>query len=307
MPKALTPTDDVVFTTWIADNWRDAKRQRREAAIICSLMRCSLRAIEVERVNADSVDVDNVLHVPTAKGGIRRLLQLTADHADAIDRTQTVFGRTTKAYQNIALDTLARVLGTTQYSGHSLRHTAAIAAYERTRDIYAVAALLGHRNITSTVCYLRTILETPTTLLPTWHAPRPYDLTTRDAPPFDEVPRDQREARHADKRTIRTAARAAVREYQLQQRKANSVAAALAASLAATDDIPTARHTLHEQVDAAVMKEATRRGATTPTRLALAINVSITTAKTWQRKRDANRRVRNQRNPERANDANEPV
>jgi len=151
--------------------------ERRDALAV-ALGLHGLRVGEVRRAGvADLVQSSGFLHVPPFKRGYGRNIPLDRSVVNAlvaylrerrVDSSQLLCTRTGrpvchKRFQRAAGRMFVRVLGesTDGLTFHSLRHTFAMRTYQRTKDLDLVKRLLGHRSITSTEVYARSLSELP--------------------------------------------------------------------------------------------------------------------------------------------------
>jgi integrase/recombinase XerC len=156
--------------------WRHKSLAKARDALAMSLGLCGLRWAEVVKVRLRDIDeVQGRLSVRSAKGGVRRVLPVSSYLCESL-RLLVVRGHRSRAaqiedlvfttrsgeplrYEQIRRRTrewTRRVTGRS-YSFHCLRHTAALRAYESTRDVLAVQRLLGHRSLRWTEEYLRSV------------------------------------------------------------------------------------------------------------------------------------------------------
>ncbi|HEY2303672.1 MAG TPA: tyrosine-type recombinase/integrase [Acidimicrobiales bacterium] len=137
-----------------------------EARVIVALMaRQGLRCVEVSRLAVSDWDRGRGRIVVCGKNDDERRVPVADDVAallgayvgDAV--SGPVIGRPPAALSRLVRAWMeAAGLKNDAYDGrsaHALRHTAASDLYEATRDIKAVQAFLGHRNVATTDRYLR--------------------------------------------------------------------------------------------------------------------------------------------------------
>jgi len=159
--------------------WNGRCRKVRQVGLFISLGLYGLRREEIIRLQRRDLDIASaMLRVRSIKRGRPRIIPLHPMFAQALFR----FGESTKPNAPLVPNRFGkplipetiyrasrRVLGKYgNYSMHSLRHTAALRTYDRTKDILEVMRLLGHRTLSVTHAYLMTHRPATTAGLPTW-------------------------------------------------------------------------------------------------------------------------------------------
>lgn len=179
-PLPLEGVDE--FSSRIERAWLNGRACVRRDALCMGLGLLGIRWIECSRlVLGDLLSERALLHVPSAKGGLARVLptghswmytmlavrRLFPNYAADAPLFVTTKGRPLD-YQNI----LRRCRAWTKthfgrpYTFHCLRHTAAVRHYLATRDVFSVQRLLGHRSLKWTAEYLASLQIVPTAGLP---------------------------------------------------------------------------------------------------------------------------------------------
>jgi integrase len=147
-----------------------------------------LRLVECSRLRPQHLQ-ENQLAVPTAKGGTPRRIPLAPQLAKTLQRiiaegpSDRDHNRPDLIFYTAAMNAIAKggmrdrmqqwtrpLLGEA-IAFHRLRHTAATTAYLQHKDPIAVQALLGHKHLSTTTDYLRSILSIDADTMPNYPHP----------------------------------------------------------------------------------------------------------------------------------------
>lgn len=160
-----------------------ADGNRRDIAIIETLLRCGLRTIEAARLTIGDMELQGNAYVMKVhgKGDKFRIVPLTATAWRAIcdylqhDRkgakdSEPLFA--SEAHQNqggtLSTATISRLckkyiraigINDSRHTAHSLRHTTAGLIYEQTHDLDRIQTLLGHSNPATTQIYAKMAMQ----------------------------------------------------------------------------------------------------------------------------------------------------
>jgi integrase len=159
---------------------RSERKLRRQNAAGVLLGLLGLRVGEAREVRCEHLDTDNhTLYVPPFKRGNERVIELTAELSAALAKVAELSGsvwllstRTGKQVDHKRLQDaqkrlLKRAVGAeTDYTFHALRHSYAMRVLRATRDLSLVQQKLGHKSITSTEIYARSLARVPDSALP---------------------------------------------------------------------------------------------------------------------------------------------
>ena len=154
----------------------------RAQVMVWLMVGMGCRCVEVSNLNLDDYDADAATLRVVGKGGHERVLPVPVNVAQVIDVYLNEVGRVvgplirgrkpnsrTPTHKRLSANTVSDYLGrwmdaagikARSYDGksaHGLRRTAATDVMERTRDIHAVQAMLGHARIETTTIYLRPV------------------------------------------------------------------------------------------------------------------------------------------------------
>lgn len=156
------------FEAWLAARWNWPSWFVRRGALAVSFGLLGLRWSEVEVMRpGDLFEGTGTLYVRTRKRGRPRMIEgpqglLAAARrmrAEVVGGEERVFvtargrGMTYQDVRRFVESCTRRVFGR-PFSFHCFRHTAAVRAYARTRDVLAVQRLLGHVSLQWTNSYL---------------------------------------------------------------------------------------------------------------------------------------------------------
>lgn len=167
----------------LADLAKSGRLSRRRDALAACLGLCGLRVGEVIAANVgDLWRPTGTLSVRTLKKGRPRKVPLDSSLVDALflwrDAAQANGapgapllpnnrgGRLRRdQLERFAKRLITELLGF-PLTFHCLRHTFAMRLYARTKDVFLVQRLLGHRDLKSTQVYARSLEEVPPDCLP---------------------------------------------------------------------------------------------------------------------------------------------
>jgi integrase len=150
---------------------------RRATAMVWLMVGQGCRCVEVSNLDLDDYDPRALTIRLRGKFGHERELPVTVEVARALDDYINETGRVpgplirslVNQYDRLGPTTISDYMGrwmraagikSRNYDGksaHGLRRTAASDVMDRTRDIHAVQAMLGHANIETTTMYLRPV------------------------------------------------------------------------------------------------------------------------------------------------------
>lgn len=183
MAHPLDETDAREIRRNLKNSWWHRDRPTRLSALLVTLGFYGLRRIEARTLIRRNLSLrTGTLYVPTAKGGPPRRIPINTNYAAALsDYHQTHIAPHVTAHiptspllaahraegkpprqlsQRYADDLAARWLPHNgNYSWHSMRHTAAVEMYNATEDVLTVMRYLGHRSLSQTHVYLKSILS----------------------------------------------------------------------------------------------------------------------------------------------------
>jgi site-specific recombinase XerD len=154
----------------------------RARVMVWLMVGMGCRCVGVSNLNLDDYDADARTLRLVGKGGHERMLPVPVNVGEVIDAYLDEVGRVvgplirgrkpnskTPTHKRLSPSTVSDYLGrwmdaagikARSYDGksaHGLRRTAATDVMERTRDIHAVQAMLGHARIETTTIYLRPV------------------------------------------------------------------------------------------------------------------------------------------------------
>ena len=168
------------FQAALAVRIRDGSIVLRRDSLAIALGLCGLRAGEVTKASIGDLFVPGrQLNVATLKKGKPRVVPLHPTLVDALvawradaggsQREPLLFTSTGERIQRSHLERFARSI-TREALGeplkfHALRHTFAMSLYAATRDLFLVQQQLGHRSVTSTEVYARSLARVPESCL----------------------------------------------------------------------------------------------------------------------------------------------
>lgn len=157
--------------TWLTEGERkrvlNLDLNRRDRAILTTLLYTGLRASELVALDIEDVDFEGMtVFVRHGKGDKERIIPLHADAAAALDKH--LGGRTTgpvfesNRRQRISYDRIHSLIGEIGKAAglrkhlhpHSLRHSFAVAILDAGADLETIRDLLGHEDIETTIIYL---------------------------------------------------------------------------------------------------------------------------------------------------------
>ena len=134
--------------------WNRVETSPRDAAMILLTMASGCRAQELLNLEWQDLDVKRLtLKVKTLKRGRNREIPLSKR---LVALLLTLKGTTARMF-NISYQRLNQIWvqwRPQKISFHALRHTFAMHAFKRTKDITLVKHVLGHRSLSSTSVYL---------------------------------------------------------------------------------------------------------------------------------------------------------
>lgn len=163
-PKALHPDEEVRLLEVLAA--ADGAEARRDEMLVRLLLGCGVRLGSALGLDVGDVDLvhrelvlrrtkgDRPATVPIPKplvGNLRAFLRGRSEGPVFMAQGRRVSMR----HSQRRLAGWLRAAGIAGRSGHSLRHSFAMAVYGRTGDLLLTQAALGHAAITSTVCYAK--------------------------------------------------------------------------------------------------------------------------------------------------------
>lgn len=179
-PLPLDGVDE--FCSRVERAWLHGRPSVRRDALVVGLGLLGLRWIECARlVCGDLLTERALIHVPSAKGGVPRIVPVGFSWLHsclAVRRLFPGYGPPASLFvtrSGHGLDypnVLRRCRAWTKahfgrpYSFHCLRHTAAVRHYLATRDVLSVQRLLGHRSLKWTAEYLASLQIIPAAGLP---------------------------------------------------------------------------------------------------------------------------------------------
>lgn len=153
----------------------------RDIALITLLVGTGIRVSECVGLNIDDIDLEKNAFVVTRKGGNRSVLYFSDEVNDAlsiylptraarlkkagIDDEPALFLSlqnrriTVRAVENVVKKMTRTVNPLKSVSPHKLRSTYGTALYRKTKDIYVVAEVLGHRDVNTTKKHYAAISE----------------------------------------------------------------------------------------------------------------------------------------------------
>lgn len=163
-PRGLSKRESGALMTTLAN--APGPLAQRDHALFALLLATGIRVGSAVALDVADLDLDEgVMDVRVVKGGHPQRVQLGEEIAEHLARFigQRESGPVFVGRGGLRLSTrhARRRFGEwVQAAGikrrvvvHELRHTFALAMYERTRDVFAVQRALGHRSIASTVGY----------------------------------------------------------------------------------------------------------------------------------------------------------
>jgi site-specific recombinase XerD len=141
--------------------------ERRDRVLFITMLRTGLRVGSVVSLDVEDVDLAaGELRIRTLKNGgtdtvfmPEQVIEILRAHIG--DRTDGPLFRAAAGHRlggrqvHRRLEEWARRAGVAGLSPHGLRHTFAMAVYERTRDVLVTARALCHRSVASTAVYAR--------------------------------------------------------------------------------------------------------------------------------------------------------
>lgn len=147
-----------------------AKLKTRDFAILSLFLGSGIRISELVGLNVDDFDFDNNAFVVTRKGGNRTILYFNDEVKEALfdwlDQRYDIEGLpreenalfismknkriSTRAVQVLVKDYAKEVAPLKKITPHKLRSTFGTDLYRKTKDIYAVADFLGHKDVNTT-------------------------------------------------------------------------------------------------------------------------------------------------------------
>ena len=140
----------------------------RNWAAISLMLHSGLRVDECASVTADDItihDRSGIVIVRNGKGGKRRKVTLNLPLRNALKAwldlqpaTPTLFGVTTRSLQRITNE-IGKRIGGPDLTPHWLRFTFAKRLEQNGTPLEAIRRLLGHKNIQTTIIYLRSSME----------------------------------------------------------------------------------------------------------------------------------------------------
>ena len=151
----------------------NAKNGLRDFTIIQLLLQCGLRVNEVHNLCIDDVVVnkkDSCIRVRDGQNRSERILPLNASARNAIKKYLAVLGDIngkeplffSQHGNRLAIKSIKHLVkkylcmaGRSDLSAMALRHNLGRGLYEETKDITTVQHMLGHRNIASTIRYIK--------------------------------------------------------------------------------------------------------------------------------------------------------
>ena len=133
-------------------------KRRVDILMILLATLAGLRRAEIAQLHTNDIR-DGALRI-TGKGGHERMVPIHPVLAEVIQNLDPgfLFPSEKKATGHMLADSIGQRLGDLLgpgWSGHSLRHRFATAAFEASLDILAVQQLLGHKNVNTTMGYTK--------------------------------------------------------------------------------------------------------------------------------------------------------
>jgi len=133
--------------------WSRASTRPRDAAIILTALATGTRARELLNLTYQDLDLAKPsLKIKTLKGGKNREIPISRKLANLL-----IASRRGDRIFPISYPRLHQIWTAWRPSKlpfHALRHTFAMSAYNRTKDINLVKHIMGHRSLSSTTVYL---------------------------------------------------------------------------------------------------------------------------------------------------------
>lgn len=178
-----------ILSTVEADKKFDSLRQDaynlntrdRDIAILTLLLATGIRVSECVGLNVDDVNLNNNSFIVTRKGGNRAVLYFSDEVKDALDiylhtrkerlKKHKIENQpalfislqnkriTVRAVENLVKKYAKAVTPLKPITPHKLRSTYGTALYKKTKDIYVVAEVLGHRDVNTTKKHYAAISE----------------------------------------------------------------------------------------------------------------------------------------------------
>lgn len=145
----------------------------RNKTILIFFLSTGIRLSELVGLDYGDIDLENTCFQVRRKGGRHELCYMTNELVEVLKKYLQVFpkskpneplyeslygGRITKTAVQTMLREYCKKAGITKHiTPHKLRSTFGTNMYERTRDIYLVAELLGHKNVATTTKHYTTV------------------------------------------------------------------------------------------------------------------------------------------------------
>lgn len=140
----------------------DRKRNRRDHAIVMTLLGCGLRVSELVGLDRDDIDISDrkgMLHVRQGKGNKERYVPIPADTRRAItqyldQRTDSMPALFLSAYgKRVSVRAVQAMLKEYDMHPHQLRHTYVKALVDKGTPMATVMSLTGHSSADMVVWY----------------------------------------------------------------------------------------------------------------------------------------------------------
>ena len=147
-------------------------KAQRNALIVSMLYTLALRRMELRNIKIEDIDIQRSrIHIRRKRQDVKvwisvpaRLMEEITSYA-ALSQEEYLFGYNGQPISDRQISTIVKkafqYIGKPgeEYSCHSLRHSAAVIAWSKTHDIYAVKTMLGHKDVQTTQIYLQALEE----------------------------------------------------------------------------------------------------------------------------------------------------
>lgn len=147
-------------------------KAKRNALVVSMLYTLALRRMELRNIKIEDLDIGRSrIHIKRKRQDVKvwisvpaRLMKEITDYA-AENEEEYLFGYKGQPMSERQISTIVKsafsYIGKPgeEYSCHSLRHSAAVIAWTKTHDIYAVKTMLGHKDVQTTQIYLQGLEE----------------------------------------------------------------------------------------------------------------------------------------------------